>query len=136
MLGKSLKTLLSLTVAALVLVALPFVLENSSQYYVYLVTKLMIWTLFAMSFNLVLGYGGMMSFGHAAFFGAGAYTCATHSGENVLPHCSRVLGRACRGIDHRTCDWLFQCPHKRYILFRHADVGIVSAPLYPGLQVA
>lgn len=75
MLGKSPKILLSLTAAALVLVALPFVLENASQYYVYLVIKVMIWALFAMSFNLVLGYGGMMSFGHAAFFGAGAYAC-------------------------------------------------------------
>ncbi len=32
--------------------------------------------LFAMSLNLILGFGGMVSFGHAAFFGVGAYTVA------------------------------------------------------------
>jgi len=65
------------TITALVLIALPFVLEKGfSEYYLYLATKVMVWALFAMSFNLVLGYVGMMSFGHAAFFGIGAYTCS------------------------------------------------------------
>src|SRR4030042_281950 len=32
--------------------------------------------LFALSLNLILGYGGMVSFGHAAFFGVGGYTVA------------------------------------------------------------
>lgn len=60
-----------------ILLVLPFILEKGiSQYYLYLVIKIMVWALFAMSFNLVLGYGGMMSFGHAAFFGIAAYTCS------------------------------------------------------------
>jgi branched-chain amino acid transport system permease protein len=64
-------------IIVLILVALPFVLEKGiSQYYLYLAIKIMVWALFAMSFNLVLGYGGMMSFGHAAFFGVAAYTCS------------------------------------------------------------
>jgi branched-chain amino acid transport system permease protein len=63
--------------AAIGLVALPFVIEYAiSPYYLYLTIKIIVWALFAMSFNLVLGYGGMMSFGHAAFFGSGAYACA------------------------------------------------------------
>jgi branched-chain amino acid transport system permease protein len=63
--------------AGIVLIVLPFVLEKGfSEYYLYLAIKIMVWALFAMSFNLVLGYGGMMSFGHAAFFGIGAYTCS------------------------------------------------------------
>jgi branched-chain amino acid transport system permease protein len=64
-------------IAVGILAILPFVLDKlRSQYDVYLATKVMVWALFAMSFNLVLGYGGMMSFGHAAFFGSGAYACA------------------------------------------------------------
>jgi branched-chain amino acid transport system permease protein len=64
-------------IALSALAVLPFYLqERYSQYEVYLATKIVVWVLFAMSFNLVLGYGGMMSFGHAAFFGAAAYTCA------------------------------------------------------------
>jgi branched-chain amino acid transport system permease protein len=58
-----------------IFLAFPFILEKGiSQYYLYLAIKIMVWALFATSFNLVLGYGGMMSFGHAAFFGIGAYT--------------------------------------------------------------
>ena len=65
------------TVTALILIVLPFVLERGvSPYYLYLIIKIFVWALYAMSFNLVLGYGGMMSFGHAAFFGIGAYTCS------------------------------------------------------------
>jgi len=61
-------------ISCLILIALPFILEMGfSQYDLYLVIKILVLALFAVSFNLVLGYGGMMSFGHAAFFGVGAY---------------------------------------------------------------
>ncbi len=73
-LGRAGKVFVGIVVAFLLL-ALPFVLERISQYYLYLAIKIMVWALFALSFNLVLGYGGMVSFGHAAFFGSGAYTC-------------------------------------------------------------
>jgi len=39
-----------------------------------LASEILIFALFAMSYDLVLGYGGMLSFGHAAFFGIGAYS--------------------------------------------------------------
>jgi branched-chain amino acid transport system permease protein len=66
-----------MTIIAFALVLLPFILEKGfSTYYLYLFIKAMVWALFAVSFNLVLGYGGMMSFGHAAFFGIGAYACS------------------------------------------------------------
>ncbi|WP_233853748.1 branched-chain amino acid ABC transporter permease [Paraburkholderia sp. HD33-4] len=38
--------------------------------------KLMCYALFAASFNLMIGYAGLLSFGHAAFLGAGGYLCA------------------------------------------------------------
>jgi branched-chain amino acid transport system permease protein len=37
-------------------------------------TELLIWILFALSLDLALGYAGIITLGHAAFFGAGAYT--------------------------------------------------------------
>lgn len=45
-------------------------------FYPYFVMKLICYALFAAAFNLLFGYGGMLSFGHAAFFGTGAYIAA------------------------------------------------------------
>ena len=45
-----------------------------SKYWITLVTEVFIFAIFATSFNLLLGYTGMLSFGQAALFGAGAYT--------------------------------------------------------------
>jgi branched-chain amino acid transport system permease protein len=39
-----------------------------------LLTKMLIFGIFAMSLNLVMGYGGLPSLGHSAYFGVGAYT--------------------------------------------------------------
>ena len=59
--------------AVLVLLLLPFTL---SSYQLGLLTKMIIFAIFAMSLNLLLGYTGLPSLGHAAYFGAAAYTIA------------------------------------------------------------
>jgi branched-chain amino acid transport system permease protein len=41
--------------------------------YPYLGVEVMVWIIFGLGFNLLLGYGGLPSFGHGAFFGVGAY---------------------------------------------------------------
>src|SRR4030095_5651090 len=41
--------------------------------YPYLALEVMIWMLFALGYNLMLGTTGLPSFGHGAFFGVGAY---------------------------------------------------------------
>ncbi|MBC7954913.1 MAG: branched-chain amino acid ABC transporter permease [Cytophagales bacterium] len=41
--------------------------------YQYLALEIMIWMMFALGHNLLLGYGGLPSFGHGAYFGVGAY---------------------------------------------------------------
>ena len=41
--------------------------------YQYLGVEVLIWIIYALGFNLLLGYGGLPSFGHGAFFGIGAY---------------------------------------------------------------
>jgi branched-chain amino acid transport system permease protein len=59
----------------LVAIAFPFAMQSIDQlYYVTMASRILIYALAATSLNLVLGYGGMISFGHAAFVGAGAYT--------------------------------------------------------------
>jgi len=50
--------------------------------------KLWCFALFACAFNLLIGYGGLLSFGHAAFFGTGAYVTAilqVRYGVNAWP---------------------------------------------------
>jgi branched-chain amino acid transport system permease protein len=48
----------------------------TGEYWIWVTTEMIIMALFALSLNLILGFGGMVSFGHAAFFGVGAYTVA------------------------------------------------------------
>jgi len=60
-----------------VLALLPFAAAALGQpFYVVFATRVLIYALIATSLNLLIGYGGMVSFGHAAFVGAGAYTVA------------------------------------------------------------
>lgn len=59
--------------AGLALVLVPLALTS---YQLGLLTKMLIFAIFAMSLNLILGYAGLPSLGHAAYFGVGAYTVA------------------------------------------------------------
>jgi len=63
-----------LVIALLLLgwLALGFIVQNT--YYRLLLTLVPIWAIFGVSWNLFSGYSGLVSFGHAAFFGVGAYT--------------------------------------------------------------
>ena len=61
-------------IAVVVLLALPPVMSAIGQtFYIDLVRRIMILAIAAVSLNLILGYGGMVSFGHAAYLGIGAY---------------------------------------------------------------
>ncbi|WP_431324713.1 branched-chain amino acid ABC transporter permease [Rhizobium sp. YTU87027] len=53
--------------------------------------KILCFVLFAAAFNLVLGYAGLLSFGHAAFFGGGAYIAAQAAKVWHLPFELAVL---------------------------------------------
>ncbi len=62
--------------AALVVLGLLIYPQLVSRYYIVLSTEVVILALLATSYNLIFGYAGMVSFGHAAFFGLGAYAMA------------------------------------------------------------
>lgn len=65
-------------------IAFPLAMKSLDQmYYVTMASRILIYALAATSLNLVLGYGGMISFGHAAFVGAGAYTASVLIVEGV-----------------------------------------------------
>jgi branched-chain amino acid transport system permease protein len=65
--------------------AVPWVLQAmDAGYYLSLASRILIYGIAATSLNLVLGYGGMVSFGHAAFVGLGAYVTGIMISEGLL----------------------------------------------------
>jgi branched-chain amino acid transport system permease protein len=63
-------------VVAAVVVLLALMPGLLSAFHTRLATEILIWALFAMSLDLLLGYTGLPSLGHAAYFGVAAYTVA------------------------------------------------------------
>src|SRR6185295_4490793 len=79
--GARMKKLIAVLV---VLLAFPLVMSAIDQsFYIGFAARVLIYAMAAASLNLVLGYGGMVSFGHAAFFGAGAYIVGILAVEGV-----------------------------------------------------
>src|SRR6185312_4875664 len=70
---------LAMAIGVVILIGAPFVV-----YPVFLM-ELLCMALFACSFNLLIGGGGLLSFGHAAFFGGGAYIAAETAKEFGFP---------------------------------------------------
>jgi branched-chain amino acid transport system permease protein len=62
----------------------PLVMQAADNlFYVSFASRVMIYAIAATSLNLALGYGGMISFGHAAFVGTGAYVASICIAEGV-----------------------------------------------------
>lgn len=78
-------------VVLLVLLLVPLV---TGSYVQGIVVKMMAFGLFAVSLNIILGYGGMASLGHAAFFGIGAYVVAKLSIAGVSSFVFQILAAA------------------------------------------
>ena len=64
--------LVVLAVVSGVYMVVTFIVTNS--YYQLILTLVPVWALFGVSWNILSGYGGQLSFGHDSFFGIGAYT--------------------------------------------------------------
>ena len=74
----------AIALIAALLVAFPLAMQSIDHlFYVSFASRVMIYAIAATSLNLVLGYGGMVSFGHAAFVGAGAYIASVLVAEGV-----------------------------------------------------
>lgn len=62
----------------LLLLCFPLIAGHfGAEYYVSVLSRILIYAMVATSLNLILGFGGMVSFGHAAFVGIGAYLVAS-----------------------------------------------------------
>ncbi|MER3398320.1 MAG: branched-chain amino acid ABC transporter permease [Chloroflexota bacterium] len=71
--------------AALAILLVPPLL---GRYPTYLATTILMLAIFSLGFNLLFGYTGLLSFGHAAFYALGAYVCA----KVLLAYPSIILG--------------------------------------------
>ncbi len=112
---------LMLVLAAALLALFPL---TDSTFYIQLVTKIMIMSIFALSLDLLVGYTGLISFGHAAYFGLAGYALAlmTPKYEAValwwtLPAAMAVVGAV------RAADWAAGAAHPRHLL-PHGDAGL------------
>jgi ABC-type branched-subunit amino acid transport system ATPase component/ABC-type branched-subunit amino acid transport system permease subunit len=65
-----------LAIAAFAVIYAAVSLSITNSYYQLIMTLVLVWAIFGLSWNLLSGYTGLISFGHAAFFGIGAYTTA------------------------------------------------------------
>src|SRR4051794_9804901 len=61
-----------------------------------ILTEIVIWALFALSLDLILGFGGILSLGHAAFFGLGAYAAGLFAKHGIITE--PVLGLVAAGV--------------------------------------
>jgi branched-chain amino acid transport system permease protein len=79
--------------AALLLLAVPLLVSN--QFLLHLGVSVLVWTTLGVAWNLLGGYAGQVSFGHAAFFGVGAYTTMIlYLGRGLPPWWGMILGGA------------------------------------------
>jgi branched-chain amino acid transport system permease protein len=72
-----------------ILLVLPLLTQSS--YFHHLLVLWMLFALLALSLNIIVGYLGELSFGHAAFFGIGAYAAAILTMEYGLPAMAALL---------------------------------------------
>lgn len=94
-----------LLAALLALLLFPLV---GSSFYVGLLTRILILAIFAMSLDLLIGYTGLVSFGHAAFFGIGGYALAIAFQEAEVIHLWQALplSLAAAGLAALVIGWI------------------------------
>ena len=88
--------LVGVTLIVAVLALIPVVVALAGQaFYLTIVTRIMIFSLAALGLNLVLGFGAMVSFGHAMYIGIGAYAVGILSSHGIASgwaHVGAALG--------------------------------------------
>ncbi|MDO5604551.1 MAG: branched-chain amino acid ABC transporter permease [Paracoccus sp. (in: a-proteobacteria)] len=83
---------LALAIFALLLVVPPLANAAGEPFAVVIATRMMVFAIAALSLDLILGYGALVSFGHAAYLGFGAYAVAILSRAGVTDLFLQILG--------------------------------------------
>jgi branched-chain amino acid transport system permease protein len=93
--------LITFAIMTVVLLALPWI------FYPYFVMQALCFALFACAFNLLIGYGGLLSFGHAMFMGTASYISAhTIKALGMPPEVGILAGTATAAVLSIVTGWL------------------------------
>ena len=93
----ALRSILPILIFAALYAAIALLVTNA--YYQLMMTLVLVWASFGLSWNLFSGYTGLISFGHAVFFGLGAYTTAL---GQIYFDLSPADSHSHRGVHRRT----------------------------------
>lgn len=116
---------------AVVFVALPWFLPLIGGYSE-LATRILIWSVFAIGFDILLGFTGLLSFGHAAFFGLASYGAGLmllRVSSSILP--AIVVGLLVAGIISVILGYL--CLRRRGIYFSILTLAFAEMFYYAAL---
>jgi branched-chain amino acid transport system permease protein len=98
-----------------------------------LAVNILIFGLFAMGFNLIYGYAGMLSFGHAALFGLGAYGCGVPIAKFGAPwFLALPLGMCIAGLAAAVIGWF--ATRSRGIYFAMVTLALSQVVYYVAFQ--
>src|SRR6201995_1059665 len=79
---------IAIAIFAVLALSLPFI---AGDFYINLTSQIYIAAIFALSLNLLVGFGGMTSLGHASYLGVAAYLCALLTTRYGFDHGSAAL---------------------------------------------
>src|SRR5690606_12506916 len=89
-------TRFSLPVLFILLAGRPFVAQATDEpFYVTFFARVLIYDLAACALNIVLGFAGLVSFGHAMFIGVGCYAVAIRHGARCPSVCAHRFAQVC-----------------------------------------
>ena len=111
----SARTWILLGLLALLAAVPPLASALNQPFYLDLLRRVMIFGIAAISLNLILGYGGMVSFGHAAYLGIGAYAVG------VLSH---------HGIDNGWLQWAVAIGASALIALAIGAISVRTSGIY------
>ena len=119
--------IMQLSALLILAVALPLF---APPYYVQFASKALLLSILAVSLNLIVGFGGLVSLCHAAFFGLGGYMLGFMSSDSAGASVAFCSGDVDRGWLCCRCDWLSLAQNPRH-LFHHGHTRLWRNALLP-----
>ncbi len=117
--------------ALLFLIGLPPVASAlEATFYIGLFSRILIYAIAAVSLDLILGYGGMVSFGHAAFFGAGAYVVGIFAFHGIEGSAVISWPFVIMGTDNALISWAVAAAASAGLAFVIGAISLRTSGVY------